>query len=395
MSFIPHFEGTIRNSTISHFLLMLGYKLFSLYFPLFLLAKGLSLQKVGFTYLLIYLPIAIFSPIIGALSRKINPFFLILSGIFGYGLYSLGMLVLPLSWFFYILQIILGISASLFFVGNRVILISLHLNKPSQSFGWFYSASHWASEFAPIIGAGVILLSGFNAVFVLSILIYLVNILFTFFSIPKNFNIQLVSDSSGTSLNHFYHVIKKSLSGNIFPILIFSLAILILGGFYQSFFLIFLKSIGWSRTEILTYSSLLSFLFVPISLYGIKILSGSSIIKTIIIGGVIFAISSIAIGLTASLLGFVGILVIMEIGEFGSFLSGSSRSGFISKIFSSFPHGAAVLDTIFSPLGVGVGSLVGGLLIGYVGYAGIFISGGVIILLLAFWLKFQPLDRGE
>src|SRR3989344_5099939 len=124
MSLIPHLEKVTKDSTISHFLLMLGYKLFSFYFPLFLLEKGLSLPSVGFIYLLIYLPITVFSPLIGAISRKINPFFLIISGILGYGLYSLGMLFLPLSLFFYVLQVILGISASLFLVGNRIILIS-------------------------------------------------------------------------------------------------------------------------------------------------------------------------------------------------------------------------------------------------------------------------------
>jgi MFS family permease len=165
MSFIPHFEITTKNSTISHFLLMLGYKLFSFYFPLFLLEKGLSLPRIGFVYFLIYLPIAVFSPLVGEISRKVNPYFLVISGIFGYGLYSLGMLFLPLSLFFYVLQVILGLSASLFLVGNRVILMSLHLDRPARSFGWFYSAPYYAAEFAPVIGAGIIFLWGFSGVF--------------------------------------------------------------------------------------------------------------------------------------------------------------------------------------------------------------------------------------
>jgi len=389
MSIIPHFERVTKNSTISHFLLMLGYKLFSFYFPLFLLEKGLSLPGVGFIYLLIYLPIAVFSPLIGAISRKTNPYFLTVSGIIGYGLYSLGMLLLPLSLFFYILQVILGISAALFLVGNRIILISSHLNKPARSFGWFYAAPYWASEFAPVIGAGIIFLWGFSGVFILSILIYLIDILFTYFSKPNNFNIQLTVDSNVNSLNHFYQVIKKSFNFNIFPILLFSLVVLILGGFYHSFFLIFLKNIGWGRTQILTYSSIFSILFMPISLYGIRILSCPNIVKTIFIGGLIFAISSILIGLTAAFVGFIGILILMEVGELGSFLSSSSRSGFISKAFSSFPHGAAVLDTVFSPLGVALGSLGGGLLVGNIGYSGIFVIGGILIVISAFLLNIR------
>ncbi|MDP2638099.1 MAG: MFS transporter [Candidatus Levybacteria bacterium] len=386
MSLVPHFEIVTKNSTISHFLLMLGLKLFSFYFPLFLLERGLSLPRVGFVYLLIYLPMAVSSPFMGAISRKINPFFLVISGIFGYGLYSLGMLILPLSLFFYILQVVLGISASLFFVGNRIILMSSQLSKPARSFGWFYSAPYYAAGFAPVIGAGIIFLWGFNGIFILSVLIHAINLFFTFFSMPKNLNIQAAADSYVDSLSHFYQVVKKSFSFNVFPILVFSLVVLILGGFYQSFFLIFLKSIGWGRTEILTYSSLFSILFLPLSLYGIRILSGQNIAKTIFIGGALFAVSSVAIGLTASFVGFIGILIVMLVGEFGSFLLNSSRSGFISKAFSPFPHGAAVLDTVFSPLGTAIGALLGGLLVGFIGYTGIFIFGGTLILLLAILL---------
>jgi MFS family permease len=387
MSLIPHFERVTKNSTTSHFLLMLGYKLFSFYFPLFLLEKGLSLPAIGFVYLLIYLPIVVFSPLIGGISRKVNPFFLIIGGIFGYGLYSLGMLFLPLSIFFYVLQVVLGISASLFLVGNRIILMSSHLNRPARSFGWFYSAPYYAAEFAPAIGAGIIFLWGFSGVFIVSILIHTANVLYTYFSIPKNLNIQSSADSYADSLDHFLQAIKKSFNFNIFPILIFSLIILILGGFYQSFFLIFLKSIGWRQTEILAYSSLFSILFLPISWYGIKILSGSNVVKTVFMGGILFGISSVAIGLSASFVGFVGIIILMEIGEFGSFLSNSSRSGYISKAFASFPRGAAVLDTAFSPLGVALGSLLGGFTVEHVGYSRIFILGGILILLLALFIK--------
>jgi MFS transporter, DHA1 family, multidrug resistance protein len=383
MALISHFERVTRNSTISHFLLMLGYKLFSFYFPLFLLGKGLSLPRIGFVYLLIYLPIAVFSPLIGAISRKTNPYFLVVCGIFGYGLYSLGMLFLPASLFFYILQVVLGISAALFLVGNRIILMSAHLNKPAKSFGIFYSAPYYAAEFAPAIGAGIIFLWGFSGVFIFSIAIHAANMFYTFFSIPKNLKFQSTEESYANSIYNFWQLIKKSLSFDISSILIFSLIILILGGFYQSFFLVFLRSIGWSQTEILAYSSIFSIIFLPVSLYGIRVLSSSGIVKTILLGGILFAISSVAVGMTASIVGFAGILILMVIGELGSFLSNSSRSGFVTKAFPSFPRGGAVLDTIFSPLGTALGALVGGLLIGYIGYSGIFILGGIMILLLA------------
>jgi len=46
--FIPKIEKITRDTTISHFFLMFGYKLFSLYFPLFLVARGFSLPEVGY-----------------------------------------------------------------------------------------------------------------------------------------------------------------------------------------------------------------------------------------------------------------------------------------------------------------------------------------------------------
>jgi len=123
MSIFPKIEKITRDTTISHFLLMFGYKLFSLYFPLFLVAKNFSLPQVGFTHFLIYLPIALFAPIVGFLNHKINPAILSTIGIFGYGIYALGMILYPNLFIFYLLQTVLGISAALFFVSSRAILM--------------------------------------------------------------------------------------------------------------------------------------------------------------------------------------------------------------------------------------------------------------------------------
>ncbi len=119
---------------------MFGYKLFSIYFPLFLVARNFSIEQVGYTAFLIYLPIALFAPLIGFLNHKINPAILASIGILGYGIYSLGMIIFPNLISFYIFQIILGISASLFFVSSRAILMGAKLENPDRAFGWFYSA---------------------------------------------------------------------------------------------------------------------------------------------------------------------------------------------------------------------------------------------------------------
>ena len=99
MSIFPKIEKITLDTSVSHFLLMFGYKLFSLYFPLFLIWRGLSLPEVGYTYLLIYLPIAVFAPLVGFFSHKISPVILAVLGILGYGVYCLGMIFLPISFF--------------------------------------------------------------------------------------------------------------------------------------------------------------------------------------------------------------------------------------------------------------------------------------------------------
>ena len=70
MSILPKIEKLTKDATFTHFFLMFGYKLFSFYFPLFLVARGLSLPEVGYTYLLIYLPLAFFAPLAGFLNHS-------------------------------------------------------------------------------------------------------------------------------------------------------------------------------------------------------------------------------------------------------------------------------------------------------------------------------------
>jgi len=153
---LPKIEKITRDATISHFFLMFGYKLFSLYFPLFLVAKNFSISQVSYTHFLIYLPIALFAPLVGFLNHRINPAILASLGIFGYGIYALGMILFPKSIVFYLFQVILGISAALFFVSARAILMGAKLENPNRAFGWFYSAPSYADAIAPAVGALVI-----------------------------------------------------------------------------------------------------------------------------------------------------------------------------------------------------------------------------------------------
>ena len=146
-------ERVTRDATLSHFLLMFGYKMFSFYFPLFLVERGWSIPQVGYIYLFIYLPITISAPFVGILNHKVNPVLLTALGIGGYGLYSFGMMLIENPFLFFLWQILLGVSAALFFVSLEGTLMNAHLKNPDGAFAWFFSAPFYVDAVAPVLGA--------------------------------------------------------------------------------------------------------------------------------------------------------------------------------------------------------------------------------------------------
>src|SRR3989344_7425386 len=182
---LPKIEKITRDVALSHFLLMSGYKLYSFYFPIYLVAESFSLAQVGYANFLIYLPIAIFAPIAGFLNHKINPAVLSSLSIFGYGVHALGMIVFPNIFIFYLFQIILGISAALFFVSSRAILMSSQLENYHRSFAWFYSADLYAAALSPALGALVIWKFGFLGVFALALFLQFFNAIFCYFRLKN------------------------------------------------------------------------------------------------------------------------------------------------------------------------------------------------------------------
>ncbi|MCK4781942.1 MFS transporter [Candidatus Parcubacteria bacterium] len=377
-------EKVTGAATISHFLLMFGYKLFSLYFPLFLLARGFSLSQVGYVYLLIYLPIAVFSPIVGFLNHKINPAILAGLGIFGYGFYSLSMIIVQETLVFYFCQIVLGMSAALFFVSMKAILMGHPLENFDRSFGWFYSSPFYADALAPVVGALFIWKFNFTGVFVLSLIFHILNIFFCLIYLRKP-AVKLVDDGfklKQTFLN-YQKAFSKIKEKTVLPFILISLSILFLAGFYRAFFILFLKDIGWSQNQVLAFGSLLSVAFLPISLLVIKKLESKKSEKNIIKGGLIFGFFTILLGAFGFYAPALIILLIVMAKSAGAFLTNSSRSGLVSQKLKQYPEEAGAIDTMFSPLGAASGSLIAGLIIGFLGFSNLFILGGVFVLAIA------------
>jgi MFS family permease len=221
MSFFPKIEKITRDLTTSHFLLMFGYKLFALYFPLFLVARGLSLPEVGYIYLLIYLPIALFAPIAGFLNHKINPAILASLGISGYALYAAGMILIQTPALFYFWQVLLGISAALFFVSARAILMNSPLESYDRAFGWFYTAPFYAEALAPAVGALFIWKFNFIGVFIFSLAIQIFTAIFCFTQLKREvirpldkfFNFQKFQ-------KNYQKVFQKIKAPNILPLIL-------------------------------------------------------------------------------------------------------------------------------------------------------------------------------
>jgi len=382
---LPKIEKITRDATLVHFFLMFGYKTFSLYFPLFLVARSLSLPEVGYSYLLIYLPLSLFAPIAGHLNHKINPAILAGLGILGYAVYALGMLLIQGAILFYFWQVLLGISAALFFVSIRAILMGYPLENSDRSFGWFYSAPFYADAIAPAVGAFFIWRFDFAGVFVFSLILHLFTAIFCFIKLKKpakplidnGFNLE-------DSQDNYKKIFKALKTKTVLPFLSVSFSVLLLAGFYRAFFVLFLKDqLVWSQELILIFISVFSVLFLPISFLLIKYLEKTNSEKNVFHGGLSAGLFSIIFGFALPILNFLSVLLINLARSAGSLICNSGRSGLVSRCLKTEPEEASALDTIFAPLGVAFGALISGLLISFLGYQSLFILGGIFVIFVA------------
>jgi len=376
---LPIIEKITKDATITHFFLMFGYKTFSLYFPLFLVAKNFSIQQIGYTHFLIYLPIAFFAPLVGFLNHRINPAVLTSLGILGYGIYSLGMIIFPSLFGFYLFQVILGISAALFFVSSRAILMQAKLENPDRAFAWFYSAPSYADAIAPAVGAFFIWKFNFLGVFVLSLILQIFNAIYCFSRLKTQTNDLTESIKIKESGQNYLKVMDIIKERNVSPFILISFLILILGGFNNIFFVLFLKNLGWSQNQILIFNSILSLVFLPVSLWIIKKVAKFKSEINISHGAQIIGSFSILLGGLANILNFYYLFFIM-LGKYaGGLIGGAGRSGLMSTKLKEYSEESAAVDTIFSPLATAIGAVIGGLIIGPLGYPLIFILAGAII----------------
>jgi MFS family permease len=382
MNLLPQIEKTARDVTISHFFLMFGYKLFSLYFPLFLLAKNFSRPEIEITHFFIYLPIALAAAIVGLLTHRISPVFLIIAGIAGYASYSLGMMFVENTFLFYSLQIVLGVSAALFFVSTRTMLMGSRSEQVDSSFAWFYSAPSLADALAPIVGALVIFNFGFFGAFFLSFLIHVCNVAFALCRLGKAKVQRLEAHQSLLKTKEIYKDMVGSLTRSaVFPLLFVSFLVLVLGGFNNAFFVLFLKQLGYSQNQILIFGSVLSFVALPLSLWVVQEVKKRKSTINIIKGSEIVGVFSMVLGAFSSFLSLPLLFVVTLGKNVGGLMTSSGRSGLIFQHSKNRPSEAGALDTVFGPFATALGAIIGGPLILVLGYPAIFMVSGAILLL--------------
>ncbi|MCK5466648.1 MFS transporter, partial [Candidatus Parcubacteria bacterium] len=235
-------EKTTFDVSLVHFLLMFGYKLFSLYYPLFLISIGFSVLNVGSIYLLTYSVIAVSSIIINFYIHKFNPSKIAALGIAGYGIFALLMIVSHNLTVFYIAQIILGFSAAAWLVSLKLILMKSKTDSHSRSFGWFYSMPHYAAAIAPAVGGLVIWKFGFTGVFLLSVAIQFANAVYAYAKLNGNLTKSPLpplrkGEYASSKINirkNYSEILKIIKPDKTFVMIIFSIFLtLILVGIYR------------------------------------------------------------------------------------------------------------------------------------------------------------------
>ncbi len=374
--------AVVRDVTLVHFLLMFGYKLFSAYFPLFLAMQGLSLAQIGYSYLLIYLPIALLAPIVAFFTRRVNPALVMIVGILGYAAYALLMVVNAGMALFFAWQVMLGVAASLFFTSTRILLMAYPAANVERGFSWFYNAPFWADVAAPVLGGFIIWKMGFAPVFALSVAITLAA---AATAAARLWKPCAARNGRAISLavwaQKWRNLLARAANRKMAPNLAVSFAGLWANGIFAAFFVLFLKNaLSWSQEAVIAYTAYSSAFFSIAYIFFIRPRQKGAGEKNIAAGAVTAGFFSMLLAAPVSFLNFAAIFILDFFKNAGGFVCNAGRSALVARNMEKDPEESGAFDTIFSPLGIALGSLSAGLLIGPLGYQGLFFLGGASVL---------------
>jgi len=381
-------ERVTFDVSMVHFLLMFGYKLFSLYYPLFLVSIGLSLVDIGGVYLITYSSIAFFSLVINHYIHKFDPVLIAVGGISGYGIFSCMMLVGQNIFIFYAAQIVLGFSAAAWMISLKLMLMESGPEKCGSGFCWFYSMPHYAAAIAPAIGGLIIWKFGFVGVFSASVLVHLVNALYAYFRLSADSGLlkkgSLPRKGQNMDRSRLAGALKILSHEKYISILATSLfSALMLVGMYRAFLVIFLESVSHEKETIIQIISIASIIYLPVSFFTVKIINKLKTYEVVHKGIMIEGAVSIFLAVFSSILNFFGILAVLIADSFGVLLADVGTSSLLSRKLKDHHEEASTIDTIISTFFPAIGSLAGGIMISMVGYQNTFMYMGLVVFISA------------
>lgn len=404
LSYLPKMEQTTFDVSLIHFLLMFGYKLFSLFYPLYLASIGLSAISIGNIYFLTYFIISISCVIINSLIHRINPAKMAAWGIFGYGLFALIMLFSRDIAVFYLAQVILGLSAAAWLVSLKFILMEAPSDNRTSSFGWFYAMPSYATAIAPAAGGLIIWKFGFSGVFLASVIIQFLNAIYAYIRLEKNGAALLIKQNGiakpdGAGQITRYRESFRILNGRkeVVLMLCFIFATLVLGGIYRAFFVLLLQDIGYSQTEVIRFTSALAFIYVPFSILVIRMMGKMHKGKIAASGMVLEGAASILLGTFYAALSTGALFALNILDSMGALALGSGKSAFFAKKLNRLREEASTIDSIMTTLGPALGGLLGGLAVAAWGYQVTFLIAGTVIFVCGSYsllFRFEERNKG-
>jgi MFS family permease len=396
---MPKIEKTTFDVSFVHFLLMFGYKLFSLFYPLYLISVGLSVVNIGNIYFLTYAIISVSCFVINAYIHKVNPASVAAAGILGYGLFALLMLLSQNLVVFYLAQVILGLSAAAWLVSLKFILMNSKTESSTKSFGWFYSMPDYATAIAPAVGGIIIWKFGFRGVFAASVIIQFFNAVYAYLRLRNDgaaaLNYQKADTAAVGRVGQLkrYREVGHLLNDrkNVLVMLLFIFGALILSGIYRAFFVLLLKDLSFSQTDIIRFMSAVSFVYVPFSVLVIKAMGKFHKTKIVSAGIALQGLTAVMFGLFTSTLSHGAIFVLNILDSMGELAMGSGKSAFFAKKLTGHKEEASTIDSIMTTLGPALGGIIGGISVTMMGYQRTFLVAGAVVTILglySFFLRF-------
>lgn len=400
LSWLPKMEQTTFDVSLVHFLLMFGYKLFSLYYPLYLASVGISIVDIGGIYFLTYSIISISCFAINYYIHKTDPAKLAALGVAGYGIFALLMLISQDLRVFYFAQMVLGISAAAWLVSLKFILMNSRPESHTKSFGWFYAMPSYATSLAPAAGGLVIWKFGFPGVFLLSVIIQFANAIYAYVKLRNNADVSdLKEKTQETQIEGMgqilrYREVARLLNRrkNVLLMLSFIFGALILGGIYRAFFVLLLKDLSFSQDDIIRFTAAISFVYVPFSILVIKLMGKFHKTKLVSGGITLEGMAAVIIGIGYSALTVGALFVLNILDSVGALVLGSGKSAFFAKKLDDFKEEASTIDSVMTTLGPALGGLLGGFAVSAWGYQRTFLVSGIIIFIIgsySLFLKFE------